>query len=52
MHPSGLTPEQIREVQELWHTRTTIESLAYWFDITTDMVRKIIAMPYDEDKDN
>lgn len=45
MHVSGLTDRQVREVQDLWKTRTTIASLAEKYKITTDMVRKIIAIP-------
>lgn len=50
-HPSGLTDEQVREVQDLWHNRPTIASLAWWFRISEDMVRKIIAMPYEREEE-
>jgi hypothetical protein len=45
MHPSGLTPDQVAEIQDLWRRRTTIASLAEAYHISTDMVRKIIAAP-------
>ena len=50
MHrPSGLTERQVLEIQDLWRTRTTIATLAERYGITTDMVRKIIAMPREEE---
>jgi len=51
-HPSGLTDRQVAEIQDLWHHRITIASLAERYHISTDMVRKIIAMPYDEGGEN
>lgn len=45
MHPSGLTERQIAEIQDLWRTRTTIATLAERYNIPTEMVRKIIAVP-------
>lgn len=45
MHPSGLSDQQVREIQDLWRTRTTIASLAEAYNISTDMVRRIIGAP-------
>lgn len=45
MHPSGLTDRQVAEIQDLWRRRTTIASLAEAYNISTDQVRKIIAVP-------
>jgi len=48
-HPSGLSDQAVREIQDLWRTRTTIASLAERYRISTDMVRKIIAIPEGDD---
>lgn len=45
MHPSGLTDRQVAEIQDLWRTRVTIAKLAEQYNISTDMVRKIIGAP-------
>lgn len=41
-HPSGLSDRQVAEIQDKWRTRTTIASLAEAYNISPDMVRKII----------
>ena len=50
-HPSGLTRQQIAEIQDKWHRRTTMESLATEYGISQEMVRKILFLPDKEGGD-
>ena len=43
MHPSGLTPDQVAEIRTC--ETPTVASTGERYNISTDMVRKIIAAP-------
>ena len=45
MHPSGLTDHAIAVIQQDWDNRVTIKSLAAYWQVSEDTIRKIIAMP-------
>lgn len=47
-YPYGLTDRQVQEIKDLWHQRITIVRLAERYSVQPDVIRKIIAMPYDE----